>query len=47
MESNGKVGKINISGDTFALIKDDFTCTHRGKIEVKNKGMLDMYFIEN
>ncbi len=47
MESNGKVGKINISGDTFILIKDDFTCTHRGKIEVKNKGMLDMYFVEN
>ena len=47
MENNGEIGKINISGDTYNLIKEDFNCTHKGKIKVKNKGMLDMYFIDN
>jgi histidine kinase len=46
MESSGDAGKINISGSTYALVKDRFACTHRGKIEAKNKGMIDMYFVE-
>jgi class 3 adenylate cyclase len=47
MESSGDIGKINISGSTYELIKDKFTCTNRGKIEAKHKGMIDMYFVEN
>ncbi len=46
MESMSEPGKINISEDTFALIKDDFTCTYRGEIEAKNRGALKMYFVE-
>jgi class 3 adenylate cyclase len=46
MESSGEVGKVNISGTTYELVKDKFSCTHRGKIEAKNKGMIDMYFID-
>ena len=46
MEQHGKPGKINISGSTFEQVKDKFTCTHRGKIEAKNKGKVDMYFVE-
>lgn len=46
MESNGEVGKVNISGSTHELVKDKFTCTHRGKIQAKNKGEIDMYFVE-
>ena len=46
MESSGEPGKINISGNTYQLVKDKFTCTHRGKIEAKTKGMIDMYFVE-
>ena len=46
MESSGEAGKVNISGSTYALVKDKFTCVHRGKIEAKNKGMFDMYFVE-
>ena len=46
MESSGHVGKVNISGTTYELIKDKFTCVHRGKIEAKNKGFIDMYFVE-
>jgi len=46
MESSGSVGKVNISGSTYELVKDKFTCTHRGKVEAKNKGVIDMYFVE-
>jgi len=46
MESSGEPGKINISGSTYELVKDDFNCTHRGKIQAKNKGEVDMYFVE-
>lgn len=38
MESSGAAGEINISGETYALVKDHFQCIYRGKIEVKNKG---------
>ncbi len=44
MESSGEIGKVNISGSTYELVKDKFKCIHRGKIEAKNKGMIDMYF---
>jgi class 3 adenylate cyclase len=46
MESNGEVGKVNISSATYELVKDEFDCTYRGKIEAKNKGHIDMYFLE-
>ena len=46
MESSGEVGKVNISGTTFELVKDKFICTHRGKIHAKGKGEIDMYFVE-
>ncbi len=45
MESSGEAGKINISGTTFEFVKDFFICTHRGKMPVKYKGELDMYFV--
>jgi hypothetical protein len=28
------------------LVKDKFACVYRGKIEAKNKGEIDMYFVE-
>ena len=46
MEQHSEVGKVNISGATYELIKDKFNCTHRGKIEAKGKGEIDMYFVE-
>ena len=46
MESMSEPGKINISEDTFALIKDEFNCAYRGEIEAKNRGALKMYFVE-
>ncbi|MDZ4668765.1 MAG: adenylate/guanylate cyclase domain-containing protein, partial [bacterium] len=46
IESNSEAGRINISGATYELIKNDFACTHRGKISAKNKGEIDMYFVD-
>jgi adenylate cyclase len=47
MESSGEVGKVNISGSTYELVKDKFSCIHRGKIEAKGKGVIEMYFVES
>lgn len=46
MERSGEPGKVNISGDTYELIKHKFRCTYRGPVEAKNKGLIDMYFVE-
>ncbi|MEM7184421.1 MAG: adenylate/guanylate cyclase domain-containing protein [Spirochaetota bacterium] len=46
MESSGAPGKINISGSTYDYAKDYFECTYRGKVKAKNKGAIDMYFVE-
>lgn len=46
MESSGEVGRVNVSETTFATIKDRFLCLHRGKVSAKNKGDIDMYFVE-
>jgi class 3 adenylate cyclase len=46
MESSGEAGKVNISGFTHEIVKDHFDCTYRGKIKAKNKGEVDMYFVE-
>jgi len=45
MESSGEAGRINISGTTYEFVKDFFFCEHRGKMPVKYKGELDMYFV--
>jgi len=47
MESHGGVGMVNISQATYDLIKGDsqFKFEHRGKIEAKGKGEVDMYFV--
>jgi adenylate cyclase len=45
MESSGEIGRINVSGATYELIKDKFDTEYRGKIQAKNKGEIDMYFV--
>jgi adenylate cyclase len=45
MESSGEAGKINISGTTYEFVKEFFICEHRGRMPVKYKGELDMYFV--
>lgn len=46
MEASGQAGKINITENTYMLIKDFFICQYRGKMPVKYKGEIDMYFVE-
>ncbi|MBI1266521.1 MAG: hypothetical protein GC193_03715 [Cryomorphaceae bacterium] len=46
MESSGAPNCINISGATHAIIKDKFKCTARGFVAAKNKGDMEMYFVE-
>lgn len=46
MESTSEAGKINISHSTYELIKQEFVCTYRGRINAKNKGEVDMYFVD-
>jgi len=45
MESSGEVGKINISQFTYEMVKDQFECEYRGKVNAKGKGEIDMYFV--
>ncbi len=45
MTSGCEPHKINISGDTYELIKDKFECVYRGRLKVKGKGETDMYFV--
>ncbi len=47
MESNGEPGMVNISADTYELVKTYFNCFYRGKIYAKNIGEIDMYFVQN
>lgn len=53
MESSGEAGQVNLSADTYALVKDAtdaaglplFTFSERGHIQAKGKGELLMYFV--
>ena len=46
MEQNSEPGKINISQSTYELTKNKFDCITRGAVIAKNKGELQMYFVE-
>ncbi|MBS1916951.1 MAG: adenylate/guanylate cyclase domain-containing protein [Bacteroidetes bacterium] len=46
LESCGEPSRVNISGETYRLVHDKFHCVYRGKIAAKNKGEIDMYFVE-
>jgi class 3 adenylate cyclase len=45
MEQNSEEGKINISESTYQLVKEKHGCIYRGKVEAKNKGSIDMYYL--
>jgi adenylate cyclase len=47
METNSIPGKINISDNTYQFIKDSFECEYRGEVDVKNRGMTKMYFVND
>lgn len=47
MESTGMAGKVNISSNTYDILKDNylFDFEYRGKVHAKGKGEIDMYFV--
>jgi adenylate cyclase len=47
MESSGEVGNVNISQATYELLKgaNNFSFESRGKISVKGKGKMQMWFV--
>jgi guanylate cyclase len=47
MESHGIPGKIQIGPSTFELIRDRYRCVQRGSIDVKGKGTLDTWILED
>jgi class 3 adenylate cyclase len=46
MEMHGLTGKIQVTEATYQILKNDYKFIERGKIEVKGKGLLDAYFLE-
>lgn len=46
MESAGAPGRVNISRATYEMVKDAFECEYRGRIEVKGKGEVEMFFVK-
>ena len=46
MESTGEVNRVNISKTTYERVAEDFVCTPRGKLKVKGKGQVEMFFVE-
>ncbi|MBL7804378.1 MAG: hypothetical protein JNL02_11625 [Saprospiraceae bacterium] len=46
LEELGEPSRINISSATRDAVKHRFATVYRGKKEVHNKGLVDMYFIE-
>jgi class 3 adenylate cyclase len=45
MELSGKVEHVNISRDTMELVKDFFELESREPIQVKGKGIMQLYFV--
>jgi class 3 adenylate cyclase len=45
METMSEPGRINIGENTFILIQEDFDCEPRGQFHVKNRGLMEMYFV--
>ena len=45
MESAGEPGRVNVSAYTRDLVRHDFECEYRGKLDAKGKGEVDMYFV--
>ena len=46
MESFGEPGKIQVSAEFYKYIEEDYECLHRGTVEIKGKGPMDLYFLK-
>jgi adenylate cyclase len=43
MESHGSPGQIQVTRETWELIRDDYVCESRGVIDVKGKGQVEVW----
>jgi adenylate cyclase len=46
MESQSTPGEIQITRETYDLLKDEFVCRRRGTILVKGKGQMETWYLE-
>ncbi|MCK5822855.1 MAG: hypothetical protein KAG95_02560 [Bacteroidales bacterium] len=46
INSSGEFNKINLSANTYELIKDYFICKYFGKMPIKYEGDIDMFYID-
>jgi adenylate cyclase len=46
MESHGITGEIQMTEQTYELVRDRFICERRGKIEIKGKGEMVTYLLK-
>ena len=47
MVSHGETGAINISEQTYDQVKENFTCVSSSLKEIKNRGQIKMYTVED
>lgn len=45
MESHGLPGKIQVTKDTYRILKDEYIFELRGKLDVKGKGKMETWFL--
>lgn len=45
IQSNGEVGRVNVSAPVYTAIKDEILCQYRGQVHAKNKGLVDLYAV--
>jgi adenylate cyclase len=45
MESQGTPGEIQITRETYELLRDEFVCERRGTIPVKGKGEMETWYL--
>jgi len=46
MESHGVPGEIQVSEDTYQVLKDAFTFEERGWVDIKGKGKMHTYLLK-
>jgi guanylate cyclase len=46
MESHGTPGEIQITRETYELLKDEFACRSRGMVAIKGKGEMPTWYLD-
>ena len=46
MESHGIPGKIQVTQSTYNKLKDHYIFEYRGLIEIKGKGLMETYLLQ-